>query len=304
VLAAPVLAAGWVLAHQGVLVDGVGLMLASEKGWLALAVAAVAARWLAGAWNLQGAVRERLPWPGLLGAQLAGTFANQFMPLGLGANGVDARFLRRCGLPMPKAVAAVAVSVAAGFMVNALLLAAVIAIAGPSLMPRIDAPHDLVVGVALGLSAIAATAAGLVARRRRRNRREPGRRIAALRVVVADLVDVMRSPSRAVMLWGGSAAQKILPAVVFLAVLRGLQVTEPTTALLGAYFVAGVMSGLIPAPGGIGSLELVLGMTLNSVGVPAASAVAGVFGYRLLTSWLPVLPAGAAFVILVRRNAL
>jgi hypothetical protein len=78
-------------------------------------------------------------------------------------------------------------------------------------------------------------------------------------------------------------------------VFRSVHVTAPALALLGAFLTAGLLAGLVPVPGGHGSFELALGLSLAAAGVPAASFVAGVLGYRLLTSWLPVVPAGIAF---------
>jgi len=301
-VAAPGLVVGWMWSHQGLLVDGARLMQAAEKEWLVVAVLAAAARWPAGGLNLQGAVRQRLPVRGLLAAQMAGSFANLVVPLGLGANGVDARFLYRCGLPLPRAVAAVAVSVAAGLTVNALLLVAMFTAAGPTLAARFHAPPSLVAGAALSLVAVPVIASsGTV---RRHCGRLAGSRVAGLRAVGADLGHLMRRPSRALMLWGGAILQKSLPALIFVALLRSLHVAAPTVQVLGAYFVASCLSGLVPAPAGLGSVELTLGMALAAVGVSAATAVAGVLGYRVLTCLLPVIPAGAAFVYLMRRDAL
>jgi hypothetical protein len=71
--APPLIAAGWLLGHPGPVGQGAALLRSMDPGWLAVAVAAAAARWPAGGLNLWGAVADRLPVRGWLGRMLAGT---------------------------------------------------------------------------------------------------------------------------------------------------------------------------------------------------------------------------------------
>lgn len=61
---------------------------------------------------------------------------------------------------------------------------------------------------------------------------------------------------------------------------------------------------MIPAPGGIGSVEPALAVALVMVGAPLVVATATVLGFRLLTVWLPLLPGVAVLAALVRWRIL
>jgi uncharacterized protein (TIRG00374 family) len=50
--------------------------------------------------------------------------------------------------------------------------------------------------------------------------------------------------------------------------------------------------GVAPTPGGVGEVEAVLLAALTGAGMAAATALAAVFLYRLVTYWVPI-PIGA-----------
>jgi uncharacterized membrane protein YbhN (UPF0104 family) len=54
--------------------------------------------------------------------------------------------------------------------------------------------------------------------------------------------------------------------------------------------------------GGSGGLELALSATLSAAGVPIASSFAGIVVYRMVSSWLPMIPAAATFGYLLRHH--
>jgi uncharacterized membrane protein YbhN (UPF0104 family) len=105
-------------------------------------------------------------------------------------------------------------------------------------------------------------------------------------------------------LWGGSLGFALLHAAVLTAVVRALDVPVPAGHVLLAYLLASGAAVLLPTPGGLGSLDAALVLTLTAAGVPGAAALSAVFGYRLLTAWLPLFPGLLVLVLLARRSVL
>lgn len=62
-------------------------------------------------------------------------------------------------------------------------------------------------------------------------------------------------------------------------------------ALILAYATSFVISALPLPAGGAGGIEATITMALHTIGIPLASALLAVLAYRLITFWLPVLPA-------------
>ncbi|MDH6624698.1 uncharacterized membrane protein YbhN (UPF0104 family) [Streptomyces sp. LBL] len=86
--------------------------------------------------------------------------------------------------------------------------------------------------------------------------------------------------------------------------VRALDVTVPAGHVLLAYLLASGAAALLPTPGGLGSLDAALVLTLTAAGAPPAAALSAVFGYRLLTAWLPLLPGLLVLALLARRSVL
>jgi uncharacterized membrane protein YbhN (UPF0104 family) len=62
-------------------------------------------------------------------------------------------------------------------------------------------------------------------------------------------------------------------------------------SLVVAYATGFVVSALPLPAGGAGGIEATITVTLHAIGVPYASAILAVLTYRLITFWLPILPA-------------
>lgn len=62
-------------------------------------------------------------------------------------------------------------------------------------------------------------------------------------------------------------------------------------ALALAYATGYVISALPLPAGGAGGVEAAVALALHAIGVPFASALLGVFVYRVITFWLPIVPA-------------
>jgi uncharacterized membrane protein YbhN (UPF0104 family) len=68
-------------------------------------------------------------------------------------------------------------------------------------------------------------------------------------------------------------------------------------------FATGYVATALPLPaGGAGGIEAALALTLHAVGVPLSSALLAAVLYRVVTFWLPLIPALALLPSLRRLN--
>ncbi|MGQ4360554.1 lysylphosphatidylglycerol synthase domain-containing protein [Streptomyces sp. SAS_272] len=295
---AAVAAAVWVLAAHRHAVDASADRLAvADRAWLLAAGAAALATWVFAAVAQQGAVAERLPAGQLVAAQFAACAANHLLPAGVGASAVNLRFLTRRGLSTARSATALAVKAAAGALVR-FALAVVLLLASPR-TPRLSPalPRACILLSVAGCVIVAATAVALSRPARRGVGRAAGQ-------VLADVRAVHGQRARACALWGGSLGFALLHAAVVIAVVRALDVPVPAGHVLLAYLLASGAAVLLPTPGGLGSLDAALVLTLTAAGTPAAAALSAVFGYRLLTAWLPLLPGLLVLAVSARRSVL
>jgi hypothetical protein len=65
-------------------------------------------------------------------------------------------------------------------------------------------------------------------------------------------------------------------------------------------YLIGQLGGLLPVPGGIGSVDVGLIGTLIVYGAPAAGTAAAVLAYHMILFWLPLIAGGIAFAALRR----
>jgi uncharacterized membrane protein YbhN (UPF0104 family) len=287
--------AWFLLGHWDALSAGVGGLGAADPVWLALAVGATAALTVAAALSVRGSLGVRVPFGTLCAVQLAASFPNQLLPAGTGAMAINLRFLRRQGLTGPGAAATIGLNQAAGVVIRALLLVAVL-LTEPAEVGLPD--PTLALGVVLAMTLIVGVAAVGLSRRGSRRGAAAGR----LAGESARLRGVLRNPSRAAALWSGSAATPLLQAFGFCAVARAVGVEASLWHLATLYLAASTVAALIPTPGGLGALDLALVAALVGAGVPSPAAAATAVGFRLITAWLPLLPGGVTLVVLARRQ--
>lgn len=288
----------WGIGNAGTVRRSALVLLDLQPGWLLVAVGAAAATWLCSGLSQQGAVASSLPLGRLVAAQFAGTFANQFTPAGLGGGAVNVRFLRRNGSTAGEAVAAVGLTQLAGVVVHLCLLAALL-VADPS--PASSLPTDAgqlpgwLVPVLVALAALTATV-GVVARD------WIASWVRGLCSQTRSALSHLRSPRRLAELLLGSAGLTFAHIAVLYGILRALDAQPPILTVAAAYLLATTAAALVPTPGGVGGLDACLGMLLYGSGVTSPTAIAAVPAYRLLTSWLPLVPSALTLNALVRRG--
>jgi uncharacterized membrane protein YbhN (UPF0104 family) len=122
--------------------------------------------------------------------------------------------------------------------------------------------------------------------------------------VAYDVRAVHRDRSRTAALWGGSLAFPLMHGAVVAAVIRAVHAPVPVSGVMVAYLCASTAAGWLPTPAGIGSLDAALALALVTAGASGVAATSAVLGYRLLTTWLPLIPGAAVLAVLVRRGEL
>ncbi|MHB9756958.1 lysylphosphatidylglycerol synthase transmembrane domain-containing protein [Streptomyces sp. BYX5S] len=295
-----VLVAGWVAWNWPVFVSGLVRLRGADPGWLLAAATATVACWLPVCLLRQGAVLEPLPARRLFASQVAAGSANHLLPAGLGAHVVTLRFMRSCGIETHRACAALALySLAQPVGKYALLLT--LMAASPDTLPLggLLPVERGGLAVLLLVAAAAAVAAALWSVRPLR-----GAVRNFLGTALSDVRALHARPARVLALWCGAIGFPALQATVMVAVTRALDVPVPALDIALAYLAATAVAGVVPTPGGIGSVEAALGIALVGAGTPVVEATSAVIGFRLLTVWLPLLPGALVLATLVRRKVI
>ena len=237
--------------------------------------------------SMLGASPVPLPLGPVYALQLAVSYVNLAVPSMAGRIAVNIRFFQRHGVGPGQAVAVGALDGVSGFVVQASLLAVLLLASPVSLDLELDldsasrAVDVLLLVVALALGAVAAVAA--IGPWRRAvlgwGRHYAGEALAAVRG--------LRSTRRLALLVGGNLATEVLFAstlAVFTAAL-GFRIGLGEALLIN--IGVGLLSGLLPVPGGIGVTEGGLTFGLISVGMPEEAAFGAVMLYRLATFYVP-----------------
>ncbi len=279
-----------------------------DTDWLLLAGLGTVGLWLAGTASQVGTLPVRLPLGRLFAVQVAASFANHMAPAGVGGAFVNLRFLRRQGVPTRAGVASLGLNAAAGAIAHVAMLAALAVFVPGSVLAAtgvMSLSALLWAGAFVLALAMTATVALRLAPRRSAAvlTRVAGTRPSLCRHV-ADLRAVLADRRRAVALWVGAIATPAIHVFVLYAVGRALGVGTNIAVVGAVYLTVSSLSALVPAPGALGAFDVLLVAGLTATGVPATAAVASTLAYRLVTVWLPLVPAGCLLAVLVRRNVI
>ena len=243
------------------------------------------------------ALGERVAYRDALQVSMGAFTISRILPGGGAAGGVfAARRLTRLGIGGPAATLAVGLE----GVLAMVTLGAIVALGS-----GVSALRGIVPGIyaVIVLAVTACFAAVLVAGRmamvnvRVRERllrvvdRFAGRRVdvAALRETVVELA--VRLPDGRLLLpivaW--SAANWGLDIAALWVAFAGLGHAIPVGVLLIGFAAANLLTAFPHTPGGLGVVEVGMAATYIAFDIPAATAIAGVLGYRLIAYWLPVL---------------
>ncbi|MGH9279768.1 MAG: lysylphosphatidylglycerol synthase domain-containing protein [Acidimicrobiales bacterium] len=263
------------------------VILDADWPWLLAAVLASALTYAAAALQLQGAVPDRLNPVHTVENALAGSFANRITPAGVGGVATSVRYLQRCGFGLPEAGSFVALSSAMGFLVHMLGLVVTGLLVG-SRADSITLPPVWAIVAGAALLVLAGGAAIAVPAVRRAVRPQ-------VEKVLAGLKRVATQPTHLAGLVLGATCVTGLYIVAFDFSLRAVGADASFSEAALVYLGGVVVANVVPVPGGLGVMEAALTAGLTALGVPAATALAGVLCFRIATFWLPILPGVLAF---------
>ena len=287
----------FVVTHLAQIRTAAGALGHADPRWIALALVAAGVTYVLAAVILRVAAPRRLPLGRTIAAQLAAASANRISPAGVGAMGVNVRYLQRSGSTRPEAVSTVSVGVVTGFVVHLAMILTLLVVAAHRPSMHLGALPSWTVGA----TAIIAGAAGALAVWHWQLHLWL---LESLRSARAHARSIVTEPRRVLALVGASAGISLAHAVALTACLAAVGGHLALTDALLVYLAGSAFGAVAPAPAGIGAVEAALIAGVGHLGIHPATAVAGVLSYRLVTYWLPVLPGLACAAALRRRHAI
>jgi undecaprenyl-diphosphatase len=298
-LAAGVLAAYLLLPRVGELHQAWQALRSVRWEWLIPGVVVVSSTYFWAALALKGAVNHRLSLRHTALVQLAGSFVNKLTPRGVGGIGVNQRYLEQRGVERTAAVAGIALNMAAGLIVHVLSLTVVSALLGRNVVGRVQLPEQWPYPIA-GLGVLVSIGLVLFLRSRGLRHKVTGPVITAKR----GLVDVLRSPRRAIALFAGVAGVTAVNVLTLTVALHAVGANTSPFGVAAVYLGGAALASAQPTPGNLGAIEAALVAGLATQGVQTGLAVAGVLTYRLLAFWMPIIPGFLALRYLQHREVL
>src|SRR5690606_14064214 len=118
------------------------------------------------------------------------------------------------------------------------------------------------------------------------------------------LLDVLSRPRKLAEAVGGVLLQTLALVVCFYASIRAVGGRSDFAGLAVVQMVGQTVGSAAPTPGGLGAVEAALSAGVTALGTPAAVAVPGVLLFRIISFWLPMLPAWLLWTQLQRREIL
>jgi uncharacterized membrane protein YbhN (UPF0104 family) len=120
----------------------------------------------------------------------------------------------------------------------------------------------------------------------------------AIRAATIRLTDLVHHPSRTSGVLTCSAFNWLLDATVLWVMLAAVGEHLSVGPLLTVYGLGSILAILPLTPGGLGIVEGVMIPSLVGLGVPSASALIAVLGWRLWQFWKPIPVAGICYLSL------
>jgi uncharacterized membrane protein YbhN (UPF0104 family) len=270
----------------------------AEPAWLILGLILAQCTFVAGGIAVRGTVTTPLALLPCVLLQSAIKFVNLTVPSSAGRIGMNLRFLQQMGVPRPRAIAAGTIDDVAKKLVQIGLLL----LALPLVKVRLDttklhgpSPDSRLVA-AIGV-AIIVTGVVMLAVPKFRARIVP-----AVRNALSGIREVARIRHKRLELFGGRLAVELLYTVSLGATCLAYDIDLNLAQLVFVNTAAGLVSGLIPSPGGIGAAEASISAGLIAVGVDNPTAIAIAVTQRLWTFYLPPIWGYASLRWLTRKG--
>jgi undecaprenyl-diphosphatase len=285
------------LPQVGELHHSVRAIERANVSWLPLALITTALTFVFAAVALRAASCRALPFAKTVLAQLASSFANRLAPGSVGGLGVNERFLTRAGaMSNAQASTALALNGVAGVIVHMTALVLTALAAQGDAHERFPRPHRWELAAAFALIMFVAGIVWYVPRLRTHI-------IPAIKDGWGELMEILKRPAEAAVLFAGAAGITASYALTFYLCLVALHVHVSPAQAFFVYLGGAIVSSVAPTPGGLGAMEAALVAGLTHIGVLDGRAVAGVLTFRLLTYWLPIMP-GYLSLRYLRRSQL
>jgi uncharacterized membrane protein YbhN (UPF0104 family) len=117
-------------------------------------------------------------------------------------------------------------------------------------------------------------------------------------------LQVLRHPTKLLMLLGGNLVAQVMLAVILGLCLRAFGHSASLAALILVNTFVSLFAGFMPVPGGVGVAEAGFTAGLMAIGVPDAAATSTAIAFRLVTFYLPPLWGAGAMRWLRRHDYL
>lgn len=231
--------------------------------------------------------------------QVAANFVGTATPASVGSMALAVRYLNRRGQPLPLATAAIGLQNAVQFLVHILLLTVLVVFGGGSADLLHEAPDEHVVLVITGVVLVlVAVVLGVPQLRRALTRiwREQGREI------VRNLTTLVRTPRRLGAAVLGAAGTTLSGAAALWAVILAVSGGNHPVVAAFTTMVGETLATAAPTPGGIGAVEAALVASMTAFGLTPSIALAAAFGYRITSTWIPVLAGWLLYNRLERHH--
>jgi len=237
----------------------------------------------ANALSTMGSSPTELAFGPTVALHFATCYVNLAVPSSAGRIAITTRFFQRFGVPPATAISAGLIDSVSEFVVQGVLFLLVFTISDVDLGLSMNA--DQLSGLAttalivLGALLLAAAVMLLV----------PSLRERAVNWYhdAKDALQVLRSPRKLLLLYGGNLLSQLLFAVTLGACARAFGYDIPLSVLILINTVVGLFAGLLPIPGGVGVSEAGLALGLTRAGVPSDTAFAIALTHRFCVFYLP-----------------
>jgi uncharacterized membrane protein YbhN (UPF0104 family) len=248
-------------------------------------LALTASTYVGGAVSLQGAVVRHLALSTTTLIMVAQSFLNRFTPMNAGGMAMRVRFLQKGGTGGTEAATAIGLTSVVNGIVQTVLIFVFILWAGTGETSTFSLPSiQTALFVCGGIFAVVAVVYCIP--------RVRHLAISQLREIVgkirAQLGELLGRPARIIGLFGGNTGSKIAIIGAWVLSCRALDIDLGVAQLGVLYLVGSTIGSTVPAPGGVGPVEVALIAALTGAGVDTATATAATLFFRMLTYWAPV----------------
>lgn len=259
------------------------LLRAADWHWALAALGLSVATYVGASLSVSGFVAEKLGFFRTTLVQVASSFVTLMAPAAVGGAALNVRYLQRKKIPVPAAVASIGLSQVVALVLHLTLLVVFAALTGTGEANPFHPPtwaYFVVGGLVVVAGAVLALPAG---RRLVRARLSP-----TFGQVLPRFVEIAQRPAKLAEGIGGALLLSIAYIFCLATCVAAFGGSIPIAKIGFVYQTGSVLGSIIPTPGGLGAVEVVLTAGLTTAGVPGGTALSAVLLFRLLTFWLPV----------------